>query len=87
MSPDEHDRRAAYTQGVTHLVGRILADLGLESSPIATLGYRRLLEIVEQTCHDSWQLFLDLQRYNPYTAEMRHKLRGSIEGVMRRLET
>jgi prephenate dehydrogenase len=87
MSADEHDRRAANTQGVTHLVGRILADLGLEATPLATLGYRRLLEIVEQTCNDTWQLFLDLQRYNPYTVDMRNRLRASIERVMRRLET
>lgn len=86
MSPEEHDRAAAYTQGITHFVGRILADMGLGPSPISTLGYRRLLEIIEQTCNDSWQLFLDLQHYNPYTAEMRARLKESIETVSRKLE-
>ena len=86
MSPEEHDRRAAYSQGITHLLGRVLADMQLGPSPISTLGYRRLLEIIEQTCNDSWQLFVDLQRLNPYTAEMRSRLRESIEKVMRRLE-
>lgn len=86
MSPEEHDRGAAYTQGVTHFVGRTLADMGLGPSPIATLGYRRLLEIVEQTCNDSWQLFLELQQYNPYTAEMRARLKESIETILKRLE-
>lgn len=87
MSPEEHDREAAYTQGVTHLVGRVLADLGLKQSPIGTLGYKRLLGIVEQTCNDTWQLFLDLQGYNPYTPQMRLKLRESFERILGKLES
>ena len=71
MTPDEHDREAAFTQGVAHYIGRVLSDLGVQRSAIGTVGYNKLLEIVEQTCNDPWQLFLDLQRYNPYTREMR----------------
>lgn len=86
MSPEEHDHGAAYSQGVTHFVGRVLADMRLARSPMSTLGYRRLLEIIEQTCNDSWELFHDLQRFNPYTAEMRARLKDSIDTVLRRLE-
>jgi prephenate dehydrogenase len=82
MDPDEHDRQAAFTQGVTHYLGRVLKDLGVGPSAIATVGYRRLLEIVDQTCNDPWQLFLDLQRFNPHTREMRERLRRSLETVM-----
>jgi prephenate dehydrogenase len=82
MDPDEHDRQAAFTQGVTHYLGRVLKDLGVAPSAIATVGYRRLLEIVEQTCNDPWQLFLDLQRFNPHTREMRERLRRSLDAVM-----
>jgi prephenate dehydrogenase len=82
MDPDEHDRQAAFTQGVTHYLGRVLKDLGVGPSVIATVGYRRLLDIVEQTCNDPWQLFLDLQRYNPHTREMRERLGRSLDAVM-----
>jgi prephenate dehydrogenase len=82
MSPDEHDREAALTQGVAHYIGRVLKDFGVRPSPIATVGYRKLLEIVEQTCNDPWQLFLDLQRYNPHTREMRERLESSLKSVM-----
>lgn len=85
LSPDEHDRSAAYTQGITHFLGRVLQDLGLEPSPIATLGYSRLLEIIEQTCNDPEQLFIDLQRFNPHTHEMRESLRASLDRFMERL--
>ena len=82
MSPDEHDREAAFTQGVTHYIGRVLSDLGIHGSPIGTVGYKKLLEIVEQTCNDPWQLFLDLQRFNPHTREMRARLEESLRSVM-----
>jgi prephenate dehydrogenase len=86
MDPDEHDREAAFTQGLTHYVGRVLSELRLKNSPIATVGYRKLLEIVEQTCNDSWQLFFDLQRHNPHTREMRRELERSLRRVRRVLD-
>jgi prephenate dehydrogenase len=82
MSPDDHDREAAFTQGVTHYIGRVLSDFGVQRSAIGTLGFNKLLEIVEQTCNDPWQLFLDLQRYNPHTREMRSRLSKSLASVM-----
>ena len=86
MSPDEHDHQAAYTQGVTHFIGRVLQDLHLPDSRIATMGYRKLLEIIEQTCNDPLQLFYDLQRYNPYTGEMRSAVFQSFQHTLDMLE-
>lgn len=85
MSGDEHDHQAAYTQGVTHFIGRVLGELELEERPISTLGFKNLLGVIEQTCNDPWQLFLDLQRYNPYTDEMREGLSCAIEKMMEQL--
>jgi prephenate dehydrogenase len=87
MTAGAHDEEAAFTQGVTHYVGRVLKELGVRPSAIATVGYRRLLEIVEQTCNDPWQLFLDLQRYNPSTRGMRERLARAIETVMSAIDT
>jgi prephenate dehydrogenase len=86
MEPELHDRQAAFTQGLTHYLGRVLAELELEPSRVASLGYRKLLEIIEQTCNDSWQLFYDLQQYNPYTREMRDRLAASLSRVKMRLD-
>ncbi len=86
MSPDEHDHQAAYTQGVTHFIGRVLQDLHLPDSRIATMGYRKLLEIIEQTCNDPLQLFYDLQSYNPYTGEMRNAVFKSFQHTLNMLE-
>ena len=86
MTADDHDRDAAFSQGVTHFIGRVLKEMDLEEKEIATKGYISLLEIVEQTCHDPLQLFYDLQRFNPYTRDMRHSLRLALENVGYRLE-
>lgn len=86
MSAEDHDREAAFTQGITHFVGRVLADLGLKESDMATLGYRKLLEIRAQTCNDPWQLFVDLQRFNPYTKDMRSRLHDSLFRILGQLE-
>lgn len=81
MTPDEHDKNVAYSQGITHFVGRVLSDLHLSKGSIDTLGYTKLLEIIQQTCNDNWQLFLDLQNYNPYTQQMRKELQSSLTTI------
>ena len=86
MSADEHDREAARTQGLTHLLGRVLDAFGVAESPIATAGYEALCRLQEQTCHDTWQLFLDLQRQNGYTAAMRERLQAAFESICAVLE-
>lgn len=85
MTPVEHDREAAYTQGITHFIGRVLRELDVSPSRIGTLGYRKILDVVEQTCNDPLQLFLDLQRYNRFTADMRRDLVAAFDRVVSKL--
>ena len=82
MTAEEHDREAAYSQGITHFIGRMLNELPLKDSPMATTGYRALLEIIRQTCNDSWQLFVDIQRYNPFTDMMRRDLHTGLNRML-----
>ncbi|NNK93823.1 MAG: prephenate dehydrogenase/arogenate dehydrogenase family protein [Desulfobacterales bacterium] len=81
MTVQMHDEMTAYSQGITHYVGRLLADLELAPTRTDTLGYEMLLKVMGQTCNDSWQLFLDLQSYNPYTQKMREDLNKSIAKI------
>lgn len=87
LTPEEHDREAAYSQGITHFIGRTLNSLNLKPSRISTTGYQDLLDIVQQTCNDQWQLFVDLQKFNPYTKEMRDELHSSIEDMLVKLDS
>lgn len=81
MTPEEHDEIIAYSQGITHYVGRVLADLKLKPTPINTHGYSLLLKIIEQTCNDSMQLFFDLLHFNPYSEQMLERLHGSLTTI------
>ena len=87
LSAEEHDYEAAYSQGITHFVGRTLNLLALKPSRISTAGYEDLLDIIHQTCNDQWQLFIDLQKFNPYTEDMRKKLHSSIEQMLLKLDS
>lgn len=87
MSVHDHDKEAAYSQGVTHFVGRTLEEMHMEPTEIATNGYKMLMRIVEETCNDSLELFYDLQRFNPYAKEMRLSLQVAIEKVLNRLRS
>lgn len=87
LTAEEHDKEAAFTQGVTHFIGRVLADMQLRPSEIATVGYQQLLSVTEQTCNDPYQLFEDLQHYNPYTPVMRRSLQQSLNRLMESLES
>ena len=57
----------------------ILKEFGIKKTTIDTQGFRDLLDLVEQTCNDTWELYTDLQLYNPYTEEMVEKLKVSTE--------
>jgi arogenate dehydrogenase (NADP+), plant len=74
MPAQKHDRLAANSQGVTHFIGRLLEKFDFKPNEIDSLGAKKLREVMGQTCNDSWQLFKDLQNYNPYTKSMRSKL-------------
>lgn len=74
MSAQRHDQLAANSQGVTHFIGRLLEKIDFKPTVIDSLGSKKLQEVMGQTCNDTWQLFKDLQSFNPYTKSMRTKL-------------
>ncbi len=85
MSAKDHDRLAANSQGITHFIGRLLQAYGFRPSKIDSLGTKKLLEVKEQTCNDSWQLFYNLQHYNPYTKIMRTRLGNRFNKLYNKL--
>ena len=86
MTPDMHDRLAAKTQGVTHFLGRTLKEFGIQKTNLDTQGFRDLIDLVDQTCNDTWELYADLQTYNPYTEEMINNLKNSVNVLEKQLK-
>jgi len=87
ISPEEHDRLCAQSQGIVHFVARFLKEAKIHPTPIDTLGFKQLCCLVENNCHDTWELFQDLQKYNPYSQEMLAQLEKAFNSIMRAIST
>ena len=85
LPPDVHDKLAANTQGLTHFIGRLLEELNFKETQISSAGAKKLLQVKEQTCNDTWQLFTDLQHYNQHTKSMRIKLGQAYDKLYNKL--
>ncbi|XP_031478773.1 arogenate dehydrogenase 2, chloroplastic-like [Nymphaea colorata] len=85
MSCAEHDRHAAETQFITHTVGRMLGRLQLQSTPINTKGYETLLNLVENTCGDSFDLYYGLFMYNVNATEQIERLEVAFDSLKKEL--
>ena len=70
-TPEDHDEQIAISLALTHYIGRALSEFGAAPLNIDSEGYKRLLHILEVVENDTWQLFYDMQRYNPYAAKKR----------------
>lgn len=85
MSCEQHDREAAYSQALTHFVGRSLHRVGLPNTEIATRWYQKLHAVAQQCVRDSPALFADMQHFNPYTEEMRRTVLHAFAETLREL--
>ncbi|KAK9863375.1 hypothetical protein WJX84_001101, partial [Apatococcus fuscideae] len=79
MSCEEHDRLAAGTQFITHSVGRVLGEMGLESTSIDTKGFEALLRLVDNTNNDSFDLYYGLFMYNQNATEELARLEAAFD--------
>lgn len=78
MSPEEHDRLMAFSLAYTHLVGRIGERMNLKNTPIDTKGFAQLMKVQSYVVNDTFTLFKDMQKFNPYAEEMRRRFRQAL---------
>jgi len=86
ITPEEHDHFSAYTINYNHLIGRIGELVGIKPTPVDTKGFKVIYEALQYVTNDSWQLFYDMQNFNPYAREMRKKVAAAVAEIERRLE-
>ena len=84
-TPADHDRQIAVSLSLTHFIGRSLEEFGADDLIIDTEGYKRLLRILGVVTHDTWQLFTDMHRYNPYAGEKRQAFMEAMKRVEEKL--
>ena len=85
MTCEEHDIQAASTQFITHTVGRTLGTMGLQPTPIDTKGFQSLLNLVENTANDSFDLYYGLFMYNPNATAELDRLEKAFDAVKKQL--
>ncbi len=85
-TPEAHDQALAAVQGLTHMIAKVLS--GLEPLPRAhtTVSYDLLMQGVGLVQGDSEELFLAIERDNPYALEVRQRFFAEIESLQTRLE-
>ena len=67
VTPEEHDAEAAYVQGLTHMLAKIVVALDLPSMRFPTRTYDLMQQMVEMVRHDSDDLFRAIARENPFS--------------------
>jgi prephenate dehydrogenase len=87
VTPEEHDSQMARSQSLVHFLGRGLAELKLQDQAVSTPDYHSLLRIDDLVVHDTWQLFFDMQRYNPFAKDVRLTLLHSLQALEKNIES
>jgi prephenate dehydrogenase len=86
MTPDEHDKYAAYTMNFNHILGRMAGDIGFASTPVDTMGTTMMLTALSYVNSCSEELFYDMQRLNPYAGEMIDNVIESLVRIRKEIE-
>ncbi|XVF69655.1 hypothetical protein PTKIN_Ptkin11bG0099200 [Pterospermum kingtungense] len=85
MSCQEHDKLAARSQFLSHAIGRILSEMGIESTSIDTKSFETLVRLKESTTNDSFDLFSGLFIRNRFAQQELMNLEHSFEMVKQKL--
>ncbi len=86
-TPKEHDEQMAKSQALVHFLGRGLASLKLKEQDLYTPDYEALRRIDSVVNNDTWELFFDMQRLNPYTKTMRKSLLKKLRELNHSIDT
>ena len=86
-SAEKHDRDISSSLLLTHFIGRTLIDFEAKELEIDTTGYRRLMKILETVENDTWQLFQDMNTYNPYAKKTLKRFMASQESILERISS
>jgi prephenate dehydrogenase len=78
-TPEEHDKQNAITLSFVHYLGRALWETGIREQKMYSPGFKDLLGIYRTTTGDSWELFYDMNTYNPYAKKVRANFLKTLE--------
>jgi prephenate dehydrogenase len=83
MSPRAHDRLMAETLLASQYAGRLMIGAGMKVRPWSTGSYEHLRKLVTIAGNDSFGLFRDMIRFNPYGRQVMRALGRSHRAIDR----
>jgi prephenate dehydrogenase len=72
-TPEDHDQEAAMVQGLTHLIAKVLVQMEPLPTRMTTASFDMLMRAVEMVRYDAPEVFMAIERSNPYAAEVRER--------------
>lgn len=84
-TPEKHDQEMAYVQGLTHMIAKVFVRMDIPEIHQQTKTYSHLNDMVELIRYDSEELFLAIQRDNPYVRETTEKFFAAVRALEEKL--
>ena len=78
-TPVIHDKQMAYVQALTHFIGRAINEMDVPDVEQKTPAYQYLLDIKRNLGGDSMELFLTIEKENPYAKEVREQFMEELQ--------
>ncbi|XP_059457569.1 arogenate dehydrogenase 1, chloroplastic-like isoform X1 [Corylus avellana] len=85
MSCEEHDKMAARSQFITHVIGRTLSEMEIQSTSIDTKGFETLVHLKENTVRLSFDLFNGLFLRNRFAQQELENIELAFNKVKQKL--
>jgi prephenate dehydrogenase len=79
--PDEHDRETAIVQGLTHLIAKVMRDMGPLPTRMTTASFELLTQAMEMVKDDPPAVLNAIETANPFAADVRARFFEQAEGV------
>lgn len=84
LSPESHDKEMAVVHGLTFYIAQAILDLNLGKTESSTVFFGHLQKLAEIQSHHSNDLTMTVEKYNPYSGDMRSKLLNILSELDRK---
>lgn len=86
-TPDDHDQEAAFVQGLTHLIAKVLLRMGPLPTRMTTKSFDLLSQAISMVQHDAPEVFDAIEKVNPYAETVRRQFFDLAASLSNELET
>lgn len=85
-TPEEHDREAAVVQGLTHLIAKVLLEMGPLPTRMTTRSFDLLVEAISMVKDDAPEVFEAIEAANPYAEGVRQSFLDAVRHATEKLQ-